>query len=110
MNGIWNASCTCARDEDADGERDTRDSKARRDPRREYDHVRFISVDVNAGTRKLPVAVEDAAGERRERDEQQVRESPAQHLDREVEPRAIDAKSRREQQHEQRRRDDADRP
>ena len=63
----------------------------------------FMITCVNAGSAKLAVAVEHAGEQRSQRDEEQVRERPAQHLDGEIDTcRARRASSARTQDDERR--------
>ena len=96
------------RHEHADGQHDAGPREMRRNEGGEHDHDQVHERGRRRRHGELAVAVQHAARERRQRDEEDVGEGPAQHVDREVEAIAVGAEARREQQHQQRRGDDAD--
>ena len=108
MKGSWIAELHEARHEHTDGQHDAGLREMRCNEGGEHDHDQVHERGRRRGHGELAVAVQHAAGERRQRDEEDVGEGPAQHVDREVEAIAVGAETRREQQHQQRRGDDAD--
>ncbi len=72
-----------------------------------HDHHDVEQRLVERGHRETPVAVQDAAAERDQRDEEHVGKREAQHLDRQLETAVAVVPARREQEGQHRRRDDA---
>ena len=97
-----------AGDEDADREHEARGREVRRDEPGRHDHDDVEQRLVERGHRESAVAVEDAAAERDQRDEEHVGKGEAQHRDRQVESSVAVVPARREQEGQHRRRDHAD--
>ena len=97
-----------ARDEHADRERHTGVLRIARDRHREQDHHQVHDHLGERRHREASVAVEHTAEKRDQRHEEEIREGPAQHLDRELVLAGLLGETRREPEDHERRGDDAE--
>ena len=98
-----------AGDEHSGREAERRPLEQRADPAREHDHDDIEQHRRERGDGETPMRVEHAAGERRQRHEQHVRQREPQHVDGESEPAVVAGEARREDEDDEGCREHAER-